>query len=42
MLCFLLLVIPLAISYRIKLHISRRTINAVARMTVQLRIAGIF
>lgn len=41
-LCFLLLVIPLAISYRIKLHISRKTINAVARMTVQLGLAGVF
>lgn len=42
MLCFLLLVIPLAISYRIKLHISRTTIDAVARMTIQLVLAGVF
>lgn len=41
-LCFLLLVIPLAISYRIKLHISQKTINSVARMTVQLGMAGVF
>ncbi|WP_410508979.1 ABC transporter permease [Methanosarcina hadiensis] len=42
MLCFLLLAIPLAISYRIKLHISRKTIDAVTRMTVQLVLVGIF
>ncbi len=41
-LCFFLLVIPLAISYRIKLHISRKTIDAVARMTVQLVLVGVF
>jgi len=41
-LCFLLLVIPLAISYRIKLQISRKTIDSVARMTVQLAMVGVF
>lgn len=42
LLCFLLLIIPLAISYRIKLRISRATIDAVSRMTVQLVMAGVF
>ncbi|WP_440945597.1 ABC transporter permease [Methanosarcina sp. T3] len=37
-----MLVIPLAISYMIRLRISRKTINAVARMTVQLGMAGVF
>lgn len=41
-LCFLLLAVPLAISYRIKLHNSRATIDAVARMTIQLFMAGVF
>ncbi len=41
-LCFLLLTIPLVISYRIKLYIAWRTINSVTRMTVQLFLAGIF
>ena len=41
-LCFLLLVIPLVISYRIKLRISRTTLDAVARMTVQLGMVGVF
>lgn len=41
-LCFLLLVIPLAISYRIKLQISRTTIDSVACMTVQLVMVGVF
>ncbi|MDD3248543.1 MAG: ABC transporter permease [Methanosarcina sp.] len=41
-LCFLLLVIPLAISYRIKLQISRTTIDSVSRMTVQLGMVGVF
>lgn len=42
MLCFLLLAFPLAISYGIKLHISRKTIDAVTRMTVQLVLVGVF
>ncbi|HIH74932.1 MAG TPA: ABC transporter permease [Methanosarcina sp.] len=41
-LCFLLLSIPLAINYKIKLNLSRRTINSVTRMTVQLALVGVF
>ncbi|MGB9940030.1 ABC transporter permease [Methanosarcina sp.] len=41
-LCFLLLSIPLVISYRMKLHIIGRTINSVTRMTVQLFLVGVF
>lgn len=41
-LCFLLLTIPLVISYRIKLYIAWRTINSVTRMTIQLFLVGIF
>ncbi len=40
-LCFLLLAIPLAISYRIRLHIIKATASAVARMTSQLFLAGV-
>lgn len=40
-LCFLLLAIPLAISYRMKLHIIKTTSSAVARMTSQLFLAGV-
>ncbi len=41
-LCFLLLSVPLIISYRIKLHIVGKTINSVARMTIQLFLVGLF
>jgi putative ABC transport system permease protein len=41
-LCFLLLTIPLIISYKMKLQIIGRTINSVARMTIQLFLVGIF
>ena len=41
-LCFLLLAIPLGISYRMKLHITEKTVNSVTRMTVQLILAGVF
>ncbi|MCQ1535463.1 ABC transporter permease [Methanosarcina sp. KYL-1] len=40
--CFLLLAIPLTISYLIKLHIIRVTTDSVARMTVQLLMVGVF
>ncbi len=41
-LCFLLLTIPLIISYKMKLQIIGRTINSVTRMTIQLFLVGIF
>lgn len=41
-LCLLLLAIPLAISYKIKLNLSQRTVNSVTRMTVQLALVGVF
>ena len=41
-LCFLLLAVPLVISYRVKLHIVGKTINSVSRMTVQLFLVGVF
>lgn len=41
-LCFLLLAIPLLISYRIKLGLIERTASSVMRMTVQLVLVGIF
>lgn len=41
-LCFLLLLIPLIISFRMKLHITEKTINSVTRMTVQLFFVGVF
>lgn len=40
--CFLLLVIPLAISHAIKLHIIRVTAVSVTRMTAQLFLVGVF
>lgn len=41
-LCFLLLAIPLAIDYRIKLQITEKTLNSVSRMTIQLFLVGVF
>jgi len=41
-LCFLLLLIPLVISYRMRLRVIGKTINSVTRMTVQLFLVGVF
>jgi putative ABC transport system permease protein len=41
-LCFLLLAVPLVISYRMKLRIVGKIINSVSRMTVQLFLVGVF
>lgn len=41
-LCFLLLAVPLVISYKIKLDVTEKTIRSVTRMTVQLFLAGTF
>jgi putative ABC transport system permease protein len=40
--CFLLLAVPLLISYRMKLQITEKTVNSVTRMTVQLILVGVF
>ena len=41
-LCFLLLAVPLAINYRIKLQITEKILNSVLRMTIQLFLVGVF
>jgi putative ABC transport system permease protein len=41
-LCFLLLAVPLAINYRIKLQITEKILNSVSRMTIQLFLVGVF
>ena len=41
-LCFLLLAVPLVISYRMKLRIVGKILNSVSRMTVQLFLVGVF
>jgi putative ABC transport system permease protein len=41
-LCFLLLAVPLVISYKVKLNVVGKTINSVSRMTVQLFLVGVF
>lgn len=41
-LCFLLLLIPVALSFLVKLGISKTTVISVVRMTLQLFLVGIF
>ncbi|MFC1477117.1 ABC transporter permease [candidate division KSB1 bacterium] len=41
-LCFLLLVIPAAMSYYLKLGVTRELVTAVIRMSVQLLLVGVF